>query len=153
MNIGRALLEGVAEQMIERLYDRRRRGIELLILRRQIFLVAEAERRQPLRRELLLGGLQTRTELVEALDDRVDIALRRDDALDGAEAGDALDVVDGEVGERIVNGDRELLVGLGDRDESVAPRERTGECAGDDVEIQFERIELDVSQVRKAGDG
>src|SRR5947207_6566189 len=115
MNVRRALLERVAEQMVERLDDRSGGRIELLIFRREIFLVAERQRGQPLRGELLLGRLQARPELVEALDDRLDIRLGRDDAFNRAEARAALDVFDREGREGIVDGDRELLVGSRDR--------------------------------------
>src|SRR5207248_893470 len=106
----------------------------------------EIERRYRPRRQLLLRGLEARLQIVEALVDRFDVGPRRDDALDREQSGDALDVVGGKWRERIGDGDGELLLGLREGDDAVFACERTGERAGDDVEVELERIDLDEAQ-------
>jgi len=151
VNVRGALLERVAEQMIERLHNRRRRGVELFDLGGEIFLVAQLEGRQPPRGQLLLGGLQARLEIVEALVDRLDVRPRRDDPLNRPQTGHALDVVDRKRRERVVHRDGELLIVFRDRDEAMFARERARQRARDDVEIEFEGVDADESQTRKGG--
>ena len=151
MDVRRPLLEGIAEEMIEGLHHRRGRRVELGGVGGEVFLVAEIDG-HPLSRQLFLGGLQARLEIVEALVDRLDVRPRGDDAFDGQEAGDALDVVGRKRRERIVDGDGQLLVGLRDRHQPVLAREGPRQGAGDHLEVQLERVDLDEAQARKRGE-
>ena len=122
VDVGGALLEGVAEDVVERLHDRRRRRVEVGLLLRQELLVAEVDRSDAALAELLLGVLQARLQVVEALVDRLDVVARGHHAVDLA-AGHALDVLERERRERVVDRDRDAVAVLGDRHHAVAARE------------------------------
>ena len=59
---------------------------------------------------------------------------------------------DGEGRERVVDGDRDLVVGLRDRDHAVLARERARERLRHDVEVEVERVDLHVGQARVRGE-
>ena len=91
------------------------------------------------------GVLEAGLEVVEALVDRLDVGSRGDDAVH-VEAGHALDVLERERRERVVDGDRDPVLGLRDRHHSVPPREWPGDRLRHDVEVEVERVDLHVGQ-------
>ncbi len=140
-----ALLEGVAEDVVERLHHRRRRRVEVGRRLREELLVPEVDRGDAALAELLLGVLQARLQVVEALVDLLDVAARGHHPVDLA-AGDALHVLERERRERVVDGDRDAVAVLRDRHHPVAPCERARDRLGDDVQVEVERVDLDVRQ-------
>ena len=140
-----ALLEGVAQDVVERLHHRRRRGVEVGRGLGQELLVPEVHGRDAALAELLLGVLQARLQVVEALVDRLDVAARRHHAVH-LEAGDALHVLERERGERVVDRDRDPAAVLRDRHHAVAARERARDRLRDHVEVEVERVDLHVGE-------
>ena len=70
------LLEGVGEDVVEGLDHRRGRGVEVLGRAGEELLVAEVDGGDSALLELLLGGLEARLQVVEALVDGLDVGAR-----------------------------------------------------------------------------
>jgi hypothetical protein len=155
VDVGGALLEGVAEDVVEGLDHGGGGGVEVGGGLGEELLVPEVDGRDAALGELLLGVLEARLEVVEALVHRLDVGAGRDHQVD-VELRDALDLVDPARGrERVVHRDRDALGVLVDvdRHDAVASGERTGDRLGHDVEIEVERVDLDVGQARVRGEG
>ena len=123
VNVRGTLLERVAQDVIKRFHDRRGGGVEFFRFGGEKFLISEIDV-QPAARELCFSRLQAGFQPVERAVQRLDVAARGDDALH-IEAGDAPDVVAGERRQRIVYCDGKRGLAFGDRDQAVAPGERT----------------------------
>ena len=119
-----ALLEGVAQDVVEGLDHRRRGGVELRRRAGQELLVRRGRRcEMRLGVELLLRGLEAGLEVVEALVDRLDVGAGGHHALH-VEAGHALDVSAGKGANGSWTATVICRVGLRDRDHAVLARER-----------------------------
>ena len=148
VDVGGALLEGVGQDVVEGLDHGSGRGVEVGVGPREVLLVAEVERGDPALGELLLRVLEAGLEVVEARVDLLDVGAGRDHQVDVEVLG-ALDLVDPGPGrERVVHGDRDALGLLvdGDRHDAVAAGERARDRLRDDVEVEVERVDLDVGQ-------
>jgi hypothetical protein len=152
VNVGCALLEGVGEDLVERLDHRRRGGVEVGVGLGEELLVGDVDGGDAALGELLLRVLEARLEVVEALVDGLDVAARGHHAID-VEAGHALDVLVREGCEGVVDGDGEAVLRLADRHHAVPSGERAGNRLRDHVEVEVERIDLDVGQPRLLGEG
>ena len=150
MDVRSPLLERVAQDVVEGLHHRGRRGVQLGA--GQELLVAEVDRPHAGGGELLLGALQARLQVVEALVDGLDVGARGHDPLH-VEPRDPLDVVGGEGREGVVHGDRDLVRALRDRHQAVLAGEGRGQALGHDVDVEVERVDLDVGQPGVVGEG
>ncbi len=151
VDVGGALLERVAEDVVEGLDHRGRRGVEIGLCPGEELLVPEVHGGDATLGELLLRVLEARLQVVEALVHRLDVAAGRHHAVD-VEPRDALDVLGGEGREGVVHGHRDAVGRLGDRHDAVPAGERPGDGLRDHVEVEVERVDLDVGEPRVRGE-
>ena len=88
VNVGGPLLEGVAQDVVERLHHGRRRGVLSASSFEKNSRLPRSEVEHPALGELLLRVPEARLQVVEALVHRLDVAARGDHAVD-IESGDA----------------------------------------------------------------
>jgi hypothetical protein len=151
MDVGSPLVEGVRQHAVEGGHHRLRRRIHLDGRTREEFLVSDVDGRDPALGELRLGGFEGALQVVEAFVHHLDVGARGDDELD-LEPGELLEIAQGGSVEGIRDGEGHRGPVLGDRAHCVLPCERRRKGAGDHIEVEIERIDLQVGQVGLAGD-
>ena len=144
MNIRGALLERVAQDMIQRRDDWRGGRVELLCFGRQKLLVPEVDG-EPARRQLFFRRLEAGFQAIEGAVQRFHVAPRRDDALH-IQAGDATDSSTGNGASGSSTATVRVVLFF---DIAMSPWRRAngpGQRGRDDVEVEVERVDFDETQ-------